>query len=112
MVHTERQRPEVGIRMDGETAREEKSRVRCELTAANTKKLYRLMISHEPKEIKRVRKMRYQCDQCGCYLDPGEGRTCDECQRKAEQRHRITERIRLNGQQYEMNMEELLLCRD
>ena len=45
MVHTERQRPEVGIRMDGETAREEKSRVRCELTAANTKKLYRLMIS-------------------------------------------------------------------
>lgn len=56
--------------------------------------------------------MRYQCDQCGCYLDPGEGRTCDECQRKAEQRHKITERLRLNGNQYEMNMEELTLCRD
>lgn len=69
-------------------------------------------LSHEPKEIKRVRKMRYQCDQCGCYLDPGEGRTCDECQRKAEQRHRITERIRLNGQQYEMNMEELISCQN
>lgn len=56
--------------------------------------------------------MRYHCDECGCYLDPGEGRVCDECQQKAEQRHRITERLRLNGNQYEMNMEELLLCRD
>ncbi|CUQ54441.1 MULTISPECIES: hypothetical protein [Hungatella] len=56
--------------------------------------------------------MRYRCDQCGCYLDPVEGRRCDECQRKAEQRHRITERIRLNGNQYEMKMEDMLLCRD
>lgn len=31
--------------------------------------------------------MNYRCDICGCYLDPGEGRTCDECQqREAEQR--------------------------
>lgn len=56
--------------------------------------------------------MRYHCDECGCYLDPGEGRVCDECQRKADQRHRITERqsmaVRLEGQQYEMNMEELM----
>lgn len=57
--------------------------------------------------------MRYQCDECGCYLDPGEGRVCDECQRKAEQRHRIVERqnraIWLNGNQYEMKMEEVIL---
>lgn len=54
--------------------------------------------------------MRYQCDECGhyLYLDPGDERICDECQKKADQRHRITERIRLNGQQYEMNMEELI----
>lgn len=57
--------------------------------------------------------MRYLCDACGCYLDPGEGQTCDECQQKAEQRHRIAERqnraIRLVGQQYEINMEELIV---
>lgn len=22
---------------------------------------------------------RYRCDECGCYLDPGEGRLCEEC---------------------------------
>ena len=22
----------------------------------------------------------YRCDSCGCYLDPGEGHVCDECQ--------------------------------
>lgn len=57
--------------------------------------------------------MRYHCDACGYYLDPRESRTCDECQQKADQRHRVAERqnraIRLNGQQYEMNMEELIV---
>lgn len=22
---------------------------------------------------------RYRCSECGCYLDPGEGRLCEEC---------------------------------
>ena len=22
---------------------------------------------------------RYRCDECGCYLDPREGRLCEEC---------------------------------
>lgn len=24
----------------------------------------------------------YRCDTCGCYLDPGEGRICEECRAK------------------------------
>lgn len=24
----------------------------------------------------------YQCDICGCYLDPAEGRRCEECQKQ------------------------------
>ncbi len=27
----------------------------------------------------------YRCDNCGCYLDPGEGRLCDDCREKEEQ---------------------------
>lgn len=54
---------------------------------------------------------QYKCDSCGCYLDPGEGQTCEECQMQAETRRRtkdrINEAVRLNGQQYEMNMEVL-----
>lgn len=53
---------------------------------------------------------RYRCDECGCYLDPGEGRTCDECQEKTLHRAQTARRMRqamvLNGNQYEMNMEE------
>lgn len=26
--------------------------------------------------------MNYRCSVCGCYLDPGEGRICEECQMK------------------------------
>lgn len=29
---------------------------------------------------------RYRCDMCGCYLDPGEGRICDECQDELERK--------------------------
>lgn len=24
--------------------------------------------------------MNYRCSVCGCYLDPGEGRICEDCQ--------------------------------
>lgn len=53
--------------------------------------------------------MRYRCDICGCYLDPAEGRTCEECradrkrkQQKAEQLKRM---IYLEGNQYTMREE-------
>ncbi len=26
----------------------------------------------------------YRCDICGCRLDPGEGRACDECREKTD----------------------------
>ena len=28
----------------------------------------------------------YKCEECGCYLDPGEGRACEECRRKSKLR--------------------------
>ncbi len=28
--------------------------------------------------------MNYRCVVCGCYLDPGEGRICEECQMKVK----------------------------
>lgn len=28
--------------------------------------------------------MRYRCDVCGCYLDPDEGRVCEDCREEAE----------------------------
>lgn len=28
--------------------------------------------------------MNYRCSVCGCYLDPGEGRICEECQAKVK----------------------------
>lgn len=34
----------------------------------------------------------YRCDICGCYLDPGEGLTCDECLRKQEKKRIETSR--------------------
>ena len=58
--------------------------------------------------------MYYNCDMCGCYLDPGEGRLCDECQEKERRRHKITEqqknvfRESRNDGQMEMMMEELI----
>lgn len=51
----------------------------------------------------------YKCDSCGRYLDPGEGQTCEECQRQAEAhrkvKNRLNEAVRLNEQQYEIKME-------
>lgn len=53
---------------------------------------------------------RYRCDQCGCYLDPGEGNMCEECQRELNQRvgraKRIKETVKLGiNDQYELNTE-------
>lgn len=51
--------------------------------------------------------MMYRCDVCGCYLDPDEGRICDECREEADRRamkmKEVNEAIRLgNNQQYEL----------
>lgn len=50
--------------------------------------------------------MRYRCDICGCYLDPGEGRTCDECRsdraRRERQARQLREMVYLEGNQYTM----------
>lgn len=52
----------------------------------------------------------YKCDICGCYLDPGEGRQCDECQQKSESRvtkmKKMSESVRISdSSQYKMIME-------
>lgn len=53
----------------------------------------------------------YRCDVCGCYLDSGEGRTCEECRAQAARRSQkmkdLREAIRLNGNQYEMRLQEV-----
>lgn len=52
----------------------------------------------------------YRCDSCGCYLDPGEGRICDECQqndieRRVKRQH-VQNCIQLfDGMQYEFNLD-------
>lgn len=56
--------------------------------------------------------MKYQCDICGCYLDPGEGLLCDECRQKLWERERMTGRTReavreSDGGQIEMNLQEV-----
>lgn len=28
--------------------------------------------------------MNYRCDVCGCYLDPDEGRVCEDCREAAD----------------------------
>lgn len=42
---------------------------------------------------------QYKCDICGCYLDPGEGKRCEECCREAKMRSdkmmKIGESIRI-----------------
>lgn len=56
-------------------------------------------------------KNRYRCDSCGCYLDPGEGRQCEECMRESQMRVRkmksmnevVTEG---RGGQYELRLRE------
>lgn len=51
---------------------------------------------------------RYRCDLCGCYLDPGEGRMCDECRSRekarAERSRRMQSFMHLDGQQYQFEM--------
>jgi len=59
-----------------------------------------------------VKRMMYRCDACGCYLDTGEGRICDECRQEAERRvqkmKRVSEAVRLGSDnQYELIMEEV-----
>ena len=54
---------------------------------------------------------RYQCDVCGCYLDPGEGLLCDECTQKVRSKalrgRKIQEIIQENDMgQMEMNIQE------
>lgn len=38
--------------------------------------------------------MTYRCDACWCYLDPGEGRYCDECLEQSKRRHDHAEELR------------------
>ncbi len=51
--------------------------------------------------------MYYRCDTCGCYLDPGEGRTCDDCQSREQEHMRQVKKMRAVvrevGQQYEFD---------
>lgn len=51
---------------------------------------------------------RYRCDACGCYLDPGEGRLCDECRDRervrAERARRMQTFMHLDGQQYQLDL--------
>lgn len=49
----------------------------------------------------------YRCDVCGCYLDPGEGRICDECQDEIRRKKAAAKRVEPmigegQGGQYEM----------
>ena len=36
----------------------------------------------------------HRCDICGCYLDPGEGRLCDDCQEDMRRREKKKESMR------------------
>jgi len=52
----------------------------------------------------------YHCDSCGCYLEPGEGHICDECQQqeteRRERRRSAQDTIHLmDGWQYELNLD-------
>ncbi len=53
----------------------------------------------------------YLCDLCGCFLDPGEGRLCEECRERAEirisHRKRMQEPVGVwDPDQYKINVEE------
>lgn len=53
----------------------------------------------------------YECEVCGCRLDPGEGRLCDDClDEQEEERHRRMELDRMiRSTSYEqMEMEEFI----
>lgn len=57
-------------------------------------------------------KWLYVCDSCGCYLDPGEGRLCEECQEKKHARvneqKRIQNLLNINNAQISFRLEELV----
>lgn len=35
----------------------------------------------------------YRCDICGCYLDPGEGKTCQDCLQEQKINSKIRGRV-------------------
>lgn len=39
-------------------------------------------------------KIRYRCEGCGCSLDAGEGRICEECRVEEEEKERVWKRMR------------------
>lgn len=53
----------------------------------------------------------YQCEDCGCTLDPGEGRLCDECREKKmilqSREMEVARMIRCTNYE-QMEMEEFL----
>jgi hypothetical protein len=53
----------------------------------------------------------YLCDMCGCFLDPGEGRMCEECREKVKMRasrvKQMQEAVRLlEADMHEISVEE------
>lgn len=56
----------------------------------------------------------YRCDICNApiQVDPSDERVCAECEAKIVKSHKIAKRyagiVRLNENQYEMNMEEII----
>lgn len=52
-----------------------------------------------------------KCEDCGCTLDPGEGRICDECAEKMRQktdRMAVLRKMILSTNYKQMEMEEYL----
>ncbi|KJJ66044.1 hypothetical protein CLFS41_52830 [Clostridium sp. FS41] len=52
----------------------------------------------------------YHCDSCGCYMDPGEGHTCDECQKKESDYRKLNQSVQdtiqlTEGWQYELTLD-------
>ena len=52
----------------------------------------------------------YHCDFCGCYMDPGEGDTCDECQKKESDYRKLNQSVQdtiqlTEGWQYELTLD-------
>ena len=53
----------------------------------------------------------YQCEDCGCTLDPGEGRLCDDCREKkimAQSREMEIDRMIRSTNYEQMEMEEFI----
>ncbi|MCI5874197.1 MAG: hypothetical protein PUJ55_06030 [Clostridiales bacterium] len=53
----------------------------------------------------------YQCEDCGCTLDPGEGKLCDECLEKKiilqNRKKEVDQMVRCTDYE-QMEMEEFL----